>query len=53
LYNDLYKYKGENEFDKVFFKATGGKEVATFEQFIDFIKTLEEDKTTPEQVPFS
>ena len=34
----------------MFAKATGGKDVATFEQFIDFIRTIEEDKTTPEQV---
>lgn len=40
----------ENEFDKIFIKTCHGEENCSFQHFIDFMRAIGEDKTTPEQL---
>ncbi|SAM05114.1 hypothetical protein [Absidia glauca] len=40
----------DDEFDQVFSRVTGRQEHASFEQFIQFMVSVTEDKSTPEQI---
>lgn len=40
----------ETEFEKVFHGAGGSKHSLSFQQFIDFMRGFEEDRTSPEQL---
>ena len=40
----------DEEFESVFLQVSQGKDEITFEQFIEYARTLEEDKVTPEQL---
>ncbi|ORZ08651.1 calponin homology domain-containing protein [Absidia repens] len=40
----------DDDFDQIFSQATGRQEHATFEQFIRFMVSVTEDKSTPEQI---
>jgi Ca2+-binding EF-hand superfamily protein len=43
-------YESDEELDQIFTKWSDGKDDITFEQFISFMVSLTEDRTTPEQL---
>ncbi|TPX31293.1 hypothetical protein SmJEL517_g05321 [Synchytrium microbalum] len=40
----------EGEFDKIFADVSKGDDIVSFEEYITFVRSVEEDKTTPEQL---
>jgi Ca2+-binding EF-hand superfamily protein len=47
-----YSYD-EAEFDKIFNQVSHGDDNVSFEEYINFVRSVEEDKTTPEQLKLS
>ncbi|KAI8925778.1 calponin homology domain-containing protein [Entophlyctis helioformis] len=43
----------DDEFEQTFLQVSGGTDEISFEQFIDYLRNLEEDKTTPDQLLIS
>ncbi|TPX45442.1 hypothetical protein SeMB42_g02632 [Synchytrium endobioticum] len=47
-----YTYE-ETEFEKIFNEVAKGGDMVSFEEYINFVRSVEEDKTTPEQLKLS
>lgn len=43
-------YENDEEFEKVWVEVSKGEEAISFQQFIDYVTAIEEDRTTPDQL---